>query len=460
MDGFAFRLKHSVRFRMSLWLCVAIFAVATIAGVSAFASAFDEAHELQDDVLRQVATLVGQTQVSLSDSAGALQSTGGGEESRVIVQYFTNDHSGKAGNHGRRLLNIPQNIADGIHTMSFGGESFRVLVLTVAGGRRVAVAQETGLRDEIATYSALRTVAPFLLLVPILLIIVAQLVKRMFSPIASLAADVNARKEQDLYPLSQRDIPDEVQPFVAAINKLLARVCDSMETQKRFIADAAHELRSPLTAFSLQAERLAQIPMSSQASERLADLRRGIERGRSQLDQLLTLARIQSAPVGTSSSVSILQVYRRVLEDLLPLAEAKQIDIGIASSVDAQINANEIEVRTLVKNLVGNAIRYTPQGGQVDLSVERNARHVRLAVTDSGPGIAPGERARVFEPFYRVLGSNEEGSGLGLRIVKTIADRLGWRVELSYSDETSRSGLRVTVDICPESHSDSRPART
>jgi two-component system OmpR family sensor kinase len=269
---------------------------------------------------------------------------------------------------------------------------------------------------------------------------------------------VDARKEQDLYPLSQQDIPDEVQPFVTAINKLLARVGDSMETQKRFIADAAHELRSPLTAFSLQAERLAQIPMPSQASERLADLRRGIERGRSQLDQLLTLARIQSAPVDTSSSVSILQVYRRVLEDLLPLAEAKQIDIGIVSGDDAQINANEIEVRTLVKNLVDNAIRYTPQGGQVDLSVERNARHVRLAVTDSGPGIAPGERARVFEPFYRVLGSNQEGSGLGLRIVKTIADRLGWHVELSYRDETSRSGLRVTVDICPESHSDSREA--
>jgi two-component system OmpR family sensor kinase len=159
--------------------------------------------------------------------------------------------------------------------------------------------------------------------------------------------------------------------------------------------------------------------------------------------------------VDTSSSVSILQVYRRVLEDLMPLAEAKQIDIGITSGDDAQINTNEIEVRMLVKNLVDNAIRYTPQSGQVDLSVERNGRHVRFAVTDSGPGIAPGERARVFEPFYRVLGSNQEGSGLGLRIVKTIADRLGWQVELSYSDETSRSGLRVTVDICPGSHSDS-----
>ncbi|MFM0732694.1 ATP-binding protein [Paraburkholderia sediminicola] len=451
MDGFAFRLKHSVRFRISLWLCVAIFAVATIAGISAFVSAFDEAHELQDDVLRQVATLLGQTHVSLGDTIGAFHSTGGGEESRVIVQYFTNHHSGEAGDGDTRLLDIPQNIADGIYTMSFGGESFRVLIHTLAAGRRVAVAQETGLRDEVATASAFRTVTPFLVLVPILLIIVAQLVKRMFSPIASLATDVDARKEQDLYPLSQKDIPVEVRPFVTAINKLLARVGQSMETQKRFIADAAHELRSPLTAFSLQAERLAQIPMSPQASERLADLRRGIERGRSQLDQLLTLARIQSAPAYSSSSVSVLHVYRRVLEDLMPLAEAKRIDIGIESGDDAQISANEIEIRTLVKNLVDNAIRYTPESGRVDLSVKINGKHVRLAVTDSGPGIAPAERAQVFEPFYRVLGSNQEGSGLGLRIVKTIADRLGWDVELSYSDKTLRSGLCVTVDICLES---------
>lgn len=458
MDGFAFRLKHSVRFRISLWLCVAIFAVATIAGVSAFISAFDEAHELQDDVLRQIATLLGQTHVSLGDTADAFHSTGGGEESRVIVQYLTDDHPDEAGDGGTRLLDIPRNIADGIYTMSFGGESFRVLIHTVARGRRVAVAQEIGLRDEIATGSAFRTVTPLLLLVPILLVIVAQLVKRMFSPIASLATDVDARKEQDLYPLSQQDVPVEVQPFIAAIDKLLARVGQSMETQKRFIADAAHELRSPLTAFSLQAERLAQIPMSPQASERLADLRRGIERGRSQLDQLLTLARIQSAPVDTSSSVSILQVYRRVLEDLMPLAEAKQIDIGIESGDDAQINANEIEVRTLVKNLVDNAIRYTPESGRVDLSVKINGKHVRLAVKDSGPGIAPAERARVFDPFYRVLGSSQEGSGLGLCIVKTIADRLGWDVELSYSDETLRSGLYVTIDICPESDRESREA--
>ena len=447
MDGFAFRLKHSVRFRISLWLCVAIFAVAIIAGISAFVSAFDEAHELQDDVLRQVATLLSQTHVSLGDTTGALHSTGGGEESRVIVQYFTNDHSGGAGDGDTQPLEIPQNTADGIYTMSFGGESFRVLIHTAAAGRRVAVAQETGLRDEIATGSAFRTVTPFLVLVPILLIIVAQLVKRMFLPIASLAIGVEARKEQDLYPLSERDIPVEVQSFVAAINRLLARVGQSMETQQRFIADAAHELRSPMTAFSLQAERLAQIPMSPQASERLADLRRGIERGRSQLDQLLTLARIQSAPVDTSSSVSILQVYRRVLEDLMPLAEEKQIDIGIESDDDVKISANEIEVRTLVKNLVDNAIRYTPVGGRVDLSVTIQQKHVRLAVKDSGPGIAPAERARVFDPFYRVLGSNQEGSGLGLCIVKTIADRLGWHLGLTYSDEPARSGLCVTVTV-------------
>jgi hypothetical protein len=168
--------------------------------------------------------------VSLGDTADAFHSTGSGEESRVIVQYFASNRPGAAGDDGSRPLGIPPETPDGIYTMNFGDESFCVLLHTVGGGHRVAVAQETGQRDEIATASALRSVAPFLILVPILLVIVSQLVGRMFSPIATLATEVDSRKELDLYPLSQQNIPVEVRPFVGAINKLLARVGQSMET--------------------------------------------------------------------------------------------------------------------------------------------------------------------------------------------------------------------------------------
>jgi two-component system OmpR family sensor kinase len=149
-----------------------------------------------------------------------------------------------------------------------------VLVKTTASGERIAVAQESGFRNEIAR-DALRTVMPFLILVPVLLLIVADLVRKMFQPIAALSKEIDQRAEQELHPVEDRHLPVEVRPFAVAINRLLARVGQSMESQRRFVADAAHELRSPLTAMSLQAERLAEAEMSSVARERLTVCAKG-----------------------------------------------------------------------------------------------------------------------------------------------------------------------------------------
>ena len=242
-------------------------------------------------------------------------------------------------------------------------------------------------------------------------------------------------------------LPAEVRPFAVAINRLLARVSQSMESQRRFVADAAHELRSPLTAMSLQAERLAEAEMSSVARERLTVLRQGIERGRSLLDQLLTLAKVQSAADSPKSPVSVQSIYRRVLEDLMPLAEAKHIDIGVEGTQDAEVWASELDMIALVKNLVDNAIRYTPEEGRVDLSVGVSEEKAELRVRDSGPGIPLAERDRVFDPFYRTLGSEQIGSGLGLSIVQTIAHRIGAEIRLDFVDETQQTGLKVSVIV-------------
>lgn len=187
--------------------------------------------------------------------------------------------------------------------------------------------------------------------------------------------------------------------------------------------------------------------MSATARERLSSLRQGIERGRNLLDQLLTLARAQSPlePPPMIGPVSVQSIYRRVLEDLMPLAEVKQIDVGVEGNEDALVRAGELDLIAIVKNLVDNAIRYTPRGGKVDLSVRQTQTHVLLRVIDNGPGIAPEERARVFDPFYRTLGSDQVGSGLGLSIVKTIAERIGAEVRLEFADEANRSGLCVLV---------------
>jgi two-component system OmpR family sensor kinase len=186
-----------------------------------------------------------------------------------------------------------------------------------------------------------------------------------------------------------------------------------MAVQRRFVADAAHELRSPLTALSLQAERLAEADLSAQAQERLRALRQGIARGRQLLDQLLSLARAQSDVRPPPARVSVHEVYRRVLEDLMPLAQARQIDIGVEGAPDVAVWTSELDLFTLVRNLADNAIRYTPEGGRVDLIAEDTEGQVTLRVRDNGPGIPPTERDRVFDPFYRTPVQRRSAPGWG-----------------------------------------------
>lgn len=455
MDGFKKLLNASLQFKLSVTLSLAILVAAIVAGAFSFLSAFDEAHELQDDVLRQVAQLVDRQQLPSSSrpaEAGPSAITNDrDEESHVIVQHLGIPSTPSVAVDQGGPLPLPPTLADGLQTLNIGGEQFRVLVRTVADGERFAVAQEAAFRDEIARDSALRTVTPLLVLVPILLLIVAHLVRTMFRPIATLSQEIDQRSEQDLHTIESHHLPAEVRPFAVAINRLLTRVARAMNQQRRFVADAAHELRSPLTALSLQAERLAETEMSAPARERLAALRLGIERGRNLLDQLLAMARAQSATEPPKAPASVQGVYRRVLEDLMPLAEAKHIDIGVEGAQDVQLWISELDLIAVVKNLVENAVRYTPEGGRVDLAIHVTDCSTELHVLDTGPGIPLTERDRIFDPFYRTLGSDQPGSGLGLSIVQTIAARVGAEIVLDVADRKHQTGLDIAVCFrhCP-----------
>ncbi|MDE1164911.1 MAG: ATP-binding protein [Pseudomonas sp.] len=447
MDGFKRHLKDSLQVRLSVSLSLAIVLVAVLAGVFAFVSALDEAHELQDNTLRQVAVLFERQQMTLAYPRNLPPIANDDEESRVVVQYLADGNQAVGGDDNAMPLPLATTLGDGLHSLLVAGEPFRVLVRTIAGGKRIAVAQETGGRDKQARQSALRSLLPFLVLFPVLLLVVSDLVRKLLRPIAERAAEIDQRDEQALHPIDERHLPSEIRPFVVAINRLLARVEQAMETQRRFVADAAHELRSPLTALSLQAERLAAAPMSPVAHERLLPLRRGIERGRKLIDQLLSLARAQATAPAPGAGVCVHAVFRRVLEDLLPLAEAKAIDIGVDGPVDVQVPFSELDLYTLLRNLVDNAIRYTPHGGRVDLCVRIEPKCVVLQVIDTGPGIAAADKARVFDPFYRTLGADDVGSGLGLSIVKTIAERYGASLSLDDGDPQSHRGLSVCVRL-------------
>ncbi|PJI50679.1 MAG: two-component sensor histidine kinase [Pseudomonas sp.] len=446
MDGFQRRMKDSVQFRLSLALSVTILIVALLAGVFAFVSAYDEALEMQDNTLKQVAALFERQQMSLHYPTHTPAIAGDNEETRVVVQYLADGAIAPGTNDNSLPLPLPGTLQDGFSTVSVAGEEFRVLVRTTASGQRIAIAQETESRDRDARESAWRGLIPFVILIPALLLVVADLVRKLFRPIAALSAEIDRRDDLDMAPIDARHLPTEVRSFALAINRLLGRVAKSMESQRRFVADAAHELRSPLTALSLQAERLAATNMSELARERLGKLRQGIDRGRNLIDQLLALASAESSTSTAQAPISVHKVYRAVLEDLLPVAGRKQIDLGVEGD-DCEIAVSEFDLQTLVKNLVDNAVRYTPPGGKIDLLVFQERAAVVLQVRDTGPGIPETERERVFDAFYRVPGSEEIGSGLGLSIVRAIANRVGATLELDDADSASKTGLCVSLRI-------------
>ena len=407
-----------------------------------------EANELQDDQLQQIAALLNQKVISseLNQSNELLSALPIDSEARVYI------HNLSKGSSSQLIPSLTNELPDGFQTTVTRQKIWRVFVKTLANKERVALAQDTELRNEIAIDGALRTLLPTVILIPVLIVVINILIRRTFVPIEELAHRMDQRTDNELGQVPTDGIPIEVRPFVGAINRLLARVTQSVETQKRFIADAAHELRSPLTALSLQAESLDSVNLSESNQLKIQRLKEGLLRARNLLEQLLTLARMQGHQQNVSTSVSVGEIFRRVLEDLMPLALRKQLDIGVVSEEDVTLFGNETEISTLIKNIVDNAIRYTPEGGQIDLSVGVNNEKVNIIVHDSGAGIPPEEIDRVFDPFFRVAGNQEIGSGLGLSIVKNIIEKMNGHIYLENKGILpDTSGLKVTISI-PDSY--------
>lgn len=447
MDGREGPLASSLRFRLSAWISATILVGALAAGIYSYAAATADAHRLQDVQLRQIGFIIGKLD-AVPASPQARERAGDIDFDARIVLRFIAAEGGKPVACPSRPPCFSSSLADGLQTVDAGGEQWRVYVRTNAKGIRAAVAQQAAMRDAIARADAGRTLLPLLVLAPLLALLVTILVRAMFRPLSALTAQLGARQEHQAGELDRSALPSEVWPFVAEINRLIARTARTMARQRRFIADAAHELRSPMTAMSLQAERLAGSSMSDEARTRLDALSAGIGRTRILLDQLLTLARTQESSSDKAGPVALKRAIQECLEDLVPLAEAKDIDLGVVGDADPLVAGPLVDVKTLVKNLIDNAIRYTPPGGRVDIRVgtgrERGRDWVDLHVEDTGPGIPADERARVFDAFYRVLGNGQIGSGLGLAITRTIADRMGAAIAFLEPGDGA-AGLNVHV---------------
>lgn len=436
-------MKGSLQAQLSLALTAAILMVALGAGGFSFVAAYRDSIRTQDDLLMQVGALLQRGGARPPQDGAVVAAAGQEHDSRVTVQWLPAPGAAPA---GKATLPLPADLTEGFHTLLLHHEYFRVYVQALPDGQRLALAQETDLRQHIAQRSAWRALLPFIVLAPLLLLAVQRIIRRLFAPMQALRQEIDSRPEDDLRPIAERMLPREIQAFVGAINGLLARVEAAMAAQRRFVADAAHELRTPLTALSLQAERLGEAPMSDTARQRLARLETGLQRARQLVAQLLALARAQAQAGAAMQPCRLRQVLREVIEELLPLAQCKQIDLGVDGELDAWVLTQPQELVQLLRNLIDNAIAYTPAGGNISLHTERHATWIGLDICDTGPGIAASERERVFQPFYRIDPSGN-GSGLGLSIVEGIARRLGITLRLDVADQAQQSGLRVSLLI-------------
>jgi two-component system sensor histidine kinase TctE len=297
----------------------------------------------------------------------------------------------------------------------------------------VQVAETLEKRAQLANEIIKGVILPQFIILPVILALVWFALSRGLSPLAQLQERIRARRPDDMSPIDSRQVPEEISPLVGSFNDMLERLSQTVEMQKRFIADAAHQMKTPLAGMRMQSELALRQVDPGEIHRSLEQLAKSSESATRLVNQLLALARAENQPhAGLAFELLELSALARAtVQDWVPASFAHQIDLGFEPPEEpVTILGNALMLRELLSNLIDNAVRYTPAGGSVTVRVRRDGDQALLEVEDTGPGIAPAERPRVFERFYRILGSSVPGSGLGLAIVREIAQQHGAEVDV------------------------------
>ncbi len=431
----------SLRARLLLSLLAALLLAAALVGGVTYRNVLEEAETLFDYQLRQMALSLRDQGEIAGDEAAALRD----EDLDFVVQIWRID--GRSVYASRAHRNLPSRTVLGFADIVVDGLRWRSFAIA-AHDKVIQVAQPIAIREGLAAKAALRSVLPLAVVAPLLAAALWWLVASALRPLSRMAGTLREADVATLHPLPEDGLPDEVRPLVHSLNTMLVRVGEAFDSQRAFVADAAHELRSPLTALKLQAQLLRRAPDEASRAAALETLVSGVDRATRLVEQLLTLARQEpGAAPAALVDVALLPLLRQVLADLHPLAQARGIALSLQAgdAEQAAVRGEAAALSVLVRNLVDNALRYTPAGGQVQVGVAREAGRVLLQVDDNGPGIPDAERERVFERFVRGSSAvQDSGSGLGLAIVRSIARRLGATVVLA---DSPLGGLRVTVSL-------------
>ncbi|MDE2578531.1 MAG: sensor histidine kinase N-terminal domain-containing protein [Hyphomicrobiales bacterium] len=421
------------------WTTALLTAVGALAIVIAYIYARQEAAEFLDGQLRQIALYAG---VDIGP-ASAPDATDRDPEDRFAITIW--NAQGVVVRRSLPRIVIPQG-PPGFSDASADGERWRVYTLAGKGGS-VQVAQRETVRTEIAGSAAIAAAAPILIVIPLSWLVVGWALNRVLGRLDGLATAIAQRSATTSEPIAVYDAPSEVAPLIESMNGLIARLRAAVEAQQRFVADAAHELRTPLAAMQIQADNLAE-----GGDERAQALSAGVKRAGALVDQLLRLARLDAPQVARLARVGIGETLLDCIADVAPLAARRDIDIGAHIAAPAACDAVEGDVRALLAALIDNAVRYTGLGGTVDVTLGFEGVRPIVEIVDNGAGLPQGAEARIFDRFYRADASVAEGSGLGLAIARRIADRyaIGLTVENRADGVTGAVARVVFPPLTPD----------
>ncbi|HOW48231.1 MAG TPA: ATP-binding protein [Rubrivivax sp.] len=434
---------RSIRARVLAAVLGLLGAAALLIGALTYRGVHAEVETLFDYQLRQMAlSLRDQGEVAPAQAAALADG-----QLDFVVQIWTAD--GRAIYAPRPHAQLPLRAQLGLADVSVGGATWRSYTVATPS-RVIQVAQPLAVRRRLAAEAAWRSVWPLLLVAPLLGAAAWWGTMHALAPLERLAGALRRRDAASLAPLPESGLPDELAPLVAALNTLLQRLAAALDAQRSFVADAAHELRSPLTALKLQLQQLKRAPDDARRAAAVEALAGGIERAARLVEQLLALARSEpGAAVAPLLALDLGETARAALAEVAPLAAARGAQIELLADEPVWIDGDRAGLQALVRNLADNAVRHGGAAARVEVRVRRDGAQAELCVDDNGPGIEPAQRAQAFGRFVRGVGGGQpgegaEGSGLGLAIVRSIAERHGGHAAL---EESPLGGLRVRVRL-------------
>ncbi len=426
-------MTPSLRGRLLRMLLPPVAVLLMLGAVAEYFLALEPASEAYDQALVDVGIALGERirssgDVVVFDLPGAAEQVLRTDKYDTIYYHVRRaDGSALAGDPGLPPLPAGQEPEDGViaYDGAYRGEAIRVIALLVPCGGKICtvqVAETTRKRRKLARNIVLSSLVPELLITLATLAIVWFGVKRGLAPLEDLSTEIRTRSARDLRPIDPRHAPEEAQPLVGALNQLFGQVAEANRNQQRFLANAAHQLRTPLAGLQAHTEfALAQGEREPHRAQ-LEQVHRATIRTARLANQLLALARAEPGGyhAGPFGPVNLRAVVEDAADEWVHRALAKEIDLGFELA-PAQANGDALLLREVLENLVHNALEYTPPGGRVTVKTGERNEAAFLEVEDDGPGIPPAERAQVLERFYRVPGTAGTGSGLGLSIVREIA---------------------------------------